>query len=63
MGQTFRNTLRWHSYYIWNGLAMGVVAGTIYEFAEGYVDGPPFTFDFIALTRGLMIGSSIGLKC
>jgi adenylate cyclase len=60
MSQTLHNTLRWHSYFIWNGLTMGAVAGTIYALVEGYVDGPPFTFDFIALSRGLMIGSFIG---
>ena len=60
MGQTFRNTLRWHSYYIWNGLVMGAIAGTIYALVEGYFDGPLFTFDINALSRGLIIGSFIG---
>lgn len=60
MGHILRNTLRWHSNFIWNGLAIGAIAGTIYAIVEGYVDGPPVTFSFIAITRGMIIGSFIG---
>lgn len=60
MSQTFRNTLRWHSYYIWNGLMIGAVAGTIYATIEGIVDGDTFVHILVLILRGLMIGSFIG---
>jgi adenylate cyclase len=60
MGQTFRNTLRWHSNFVWNGLTIGAVTGTIYAIVEIILDPPFVTEDLIALIRGLMIGIFIG---
>jgi len=60
MGQTFRNTLRWHSNFVWNGLTIGAVTGTIYAIVESILEPPFITSDFIALLRGLIIGLLIG---
>ncbi len=60
MGQTLRNMLRWHSYYIRNGIVIGAIAGVIYATVEDLIEGTTFVEILTPIFRGLIIGAIIG---